>query len=97
MKNYLIIFLLIFANTSCKKRYSCRCSSTLTFPQPNRSSIQGVYQPKTTPISEKMTKKQAKEVCDHEGKSINQTYMNLATNNGTQPAGFSSSTVCKLE
>lgn len=38
-------------------------------------------------MNRKMTKKEAKAVCDHESDNISDTYKNLFTANGTQSSG----------
>ncbi len=94
IKKIIFLSLLIFVVGACKKRYSCGCKTTLNF---GSQGGQQIYYTEAAPISEKMTKKQATAVCSHEKETINKSYTNDATNNGTQPARYSASTICKLE
>lgn len=74
MKNkflYIIaVSTLFFA--SCKKSYTCDCTSVTTFSAALTGSTPFVINSKSTSVaySEKMSEKQAKSACDHEAISI---------------------------
>ncbi|MBL7933768.1 MAG: hypothetical protein JNL60_17830 [Bacteroidia bacterium] len=94
MKRLLILILpLIFVN--CRKKYNCSCSTTIT----DQSYYNNAYHvSETKPMNRKMTKKEAKAVCDHEADNINDTYTNLFTANGTQSSGgLTVKTTCALK
>lgn len=75
---WVVILGVIFG--SCTKTYNCKCTTTVNYV-PNG---QDIFKSEAKPMNEKMTAKQAKAVCDHEAKSVNATYVNVYTNNGTQ-------------
>jgi hypothetical protein len=70
MKNFIFLIILLATVTSCKKKYNCYCSTTVT-----RGYLNDFHISKSKPMSEKMTKKQAQAVCDHEETTIQDTYM----------------------
>ena len=97
MKKTAFLILVILASASCKKKYACHCSTTVSY----NSFTQYIFISKTTSISEKMTKKQAQSVCDDETANLNATYANISSNNGTRnnTGGnqMTSSASCNLE
>lgn len=90
---FLIALTTIFA--SCKKKYNCRCNTTIIY---SNAGFQSTYLSKNVPMNEKMTKKQAEAVCAHEAININYTYTNYITNNGNWSSnGLNPSTICSIE
>jgi hypothetical protein len=95
MKNATLFLILVLFLVSCKKKYNCSCSTTII---DTYYYSQAYHVSETKPMSKKMTKKEAEAVCEHEEKNINDTYMNLFTNSGTQSSyGMSATTVCKIK
>ena len=95
-----IIFLIIIASafSACKKTYTCSCQTTESYP--GSAGYPSTYYESTPDISytKQMTKRKATAACEHEGKSINQTYVNIKTNNGqSNLVGVSFNTECKLK
>lgn len=85
--------LLAFVAVSCKKPYTCTCTTTTTYsggsPDINKSHVKE--------YSEKMTQKQAESACDHEEQAIKSTFDASFTENGSQPAFGQVSTTCELQ
>lgn len=80
---------------SCKKEYNCNCVTTIVYTSSGNTDN---YYSSTKSISSKLTEKQATAVCDREESSINETYVDLASNNGNwNPPNFSASTSCKIQ
>lgn len=80
---------------SCKKEYNCTCVTTLVYA--GSGNVDNFYS-NTKPISSKLTEKQAKSVCEREESSVNETYVDLASNNGNwNVPNFSASTSCKIQ
>jgi hypothetical protein len=93
MKRIVFILIAFMLLTSCRKKYNCFCNTTIQF-----NMGQDYYTSRNTPISEKMTKKQAQAVCDHEADDINQMYTNYWTNSGNYSAnGTTFYTQCILQ
>jgi hypothetical protein len=93
MKKNLVLILVLIAFGSCKKKYNCRCGTTVLF-----NNGQDQYLSKNVQISEKLTEKQAQSICLREADDINTTYNNLITNNGNQSAnGVTAKTNCSVE
>lgn len=93
MKKIIFLSLLIISFTSCKKKYNCRCTTTIIY-----QSSQSSYSSKNVPMKEKMTEKQAKAVCANEVENIDATYNNYITNNGNWSSnGITPHTTCALE
>ena len=85
MKKFRFVVLLAgLALASCKKEYSCDCTSTVTFTD-NGFSYTQYFKNESTPYSQKLSEKQAESVCDHEEETIASTLRNNITANGTQP------------
>lgn len=95
MKKLLIVFFGFIVFSSCKKEYNCNCVTTLVYVNSGNTDS---YYSSTKPISSKLTEKQAKAVCAREESSVNETYVDLASNNGNwNPPNFSASTSCKIQ
>ncbi|PBQ31869.1 hypothetical protein CNR22_08830 [Sphingobacteriaceae bacterium] len=90
-----IITLLVFASPgliSCKKTYVCECTTSSNYTGTtdyNKSSA------KT--YGSKMTKKQATAACDHEAESIESTFENSFSENGTAATNATVMTSCELK
>lgn len=83
--------MILFA--SCGKKYNCHCNSTLNF----NSGGTVFCTSDSSPMNEKMTKKQAQAVCDREASNIHETYKNIFSNNGSSTSFGSSKTNCTLQ
>lgn len=93
MKKIIFLSLLVVSFASCKKKYNCRCTTTVIY-----QSSQSSYSSKNVPMKEKMKEKQAKAVCANEAENINATYTNYITNNGNWSSnGVNAHTTCALE
>jgi len=89
MKQQLLIATIIgLAFVSCKKERTCECSRT-------RTNVQGttVYPEKTT--YEKMTKAEAKRICQNTKES--NYYVTTYTNGGVTITDYSDTYDCKLK
>lgn len=94
MKNItlLVAALVLIGFSSCKKAYSCECTTTLNYV----GTTPDTYGSKTTTYSEKMTKKQAQSACDHEAVTIKSNFNDVITQAGA--TGFvTPSTACTLK
>ena len=92
MKNIVLLSLLLIIGSSCKKKRNCSCTTSIFYS--NGASYSAS---KTEPMTEKMSEKQAKAVCDREAENINTTYNNYHTNNGNYPAKITFNTNCILK
>ncbi len=63
---------------SCKKNFTCACKTTV-----NYTGGSEVFVSSAGSFERSFTKKQAKAVCDREATSIDKTYNNFFTNNGS--------------
>jgi hypothetical protein len=73
-KTALLLFLMAVSLVSCKKQYTCRCTvSVYDYNQ----TVPHVFKSESAPIAEKMTQKQAEDVCQHQQAALNATYRNL--------------------
>ena len=96
MKTILFISISLFFLSACKKKYNCTCSTTITYT--STSNNQDYVTSKTSPMSVKMSEKQAKDVCAHESDNIDATYRNIFNNNGTRNSSVQSvKTNCLLK
>jgi phage-related tail protein len=77
---------------SCKKAYTCECTTTIT-----SGSFSDSYLSSAKEYSKKMSKKQAQSACDHEAESIQSTANNSITDNGNDPAFAVATTACSLK
>lgn len=96
MKKIFLALLVITLSTSCKKKYNCVCKTTYLYTSSYYGPGQNTFVSQTIPMNEKMTKKQAQSVCDHEAKTIDETSYNLITGNGAYSSGGSSATTSCL-
>lgn len=71
------VFLLILG-TSCKKQYSCQCSSTFEKPGYYPYTVSSVE-----PINKKTTKKRATQICAHAEKQMLNNNMDYKSGNET--------------
>jgi len=99
MKNLFFFLILIFTGASCKKAYTCQCSTTTTIPS---SVTQGdpyttINRSQNIEYSAKMKKKQAEAACEHEQQTISSIMQNGWTENGTYNSGIVSVTTCDLD
>ena len=77
---------------SCKKNYTCDCTTTWTY-----SGGTEVNKNSSKEYSSKLTKKQAEATCDHEAESLESTIQNINTTNGSSPAMGSVMAECELD
>jgi hypothetical protein len=86
MKKLILLFLagtLILSISSCKKTYTCSCSTTYTFKNSNNNGYTTIIIPaEKKAYSRKMSEKKAKVACTHEGVAIQTNFENGITGNG---------------
>ncbi|MGZ3930545.1 MAG: hypothetical protein ACXVPQ_08320 [Bacteroidia bacterium] len=93
MRNIILTVLLVTALVSCKKNYTCSCTTTIIYP----NNSQDVYQSGTDPYSKKMTEAQAQAACDKQGRDLDKMYLNAFTDNGQYSSGgYSAKTSCSI-
>lgn len=79
---------------SCRKHYTCSCSTHVMYPD----QTQDVYQSIGKPYSQKLTKNQAVTVCRKEEKDLDSMYVHALTDNGQHSAyGISTSSSCLIQ
>jgi hypothetical protein len=94
-KTALLLFLLAVGFVSCKKQYTCRCTVSV---YDYNETIPHVYKSESTPIAEKMTQKQAEDVCQHQQAALNATYRNLFYDlTFSSTLGAKAEAVCNLQ
>jgi hypothetical protein len=80
--------------TSCKKAYTCSCSTVFTYS----TGSPDTYKDDAKAYSKKMNKKTAQAACDEKKAAIDADYKNALTNNGTDPnPGVTTATTCDLK
>jgi hypothetical protein len=77
--NILLILLGIFFSSSCKKVYTCSCTTTLLYTSGGAVN----YLDNSEKYSEKMNKRTAESACENKEKSLNSSYSNALSNNGS--------------
>lgn len=80
-KQFLIlsaITLGVFLSTSCKKQYSCQCSTTFEKPGYYPYTVSSVE-----PIDTKTTKKRAEQICAHSEKQLNENSLDYKSGSET--------------
>lgn len=82
---------------SCKKEYKCACTTTWVYDNGPGYSTE-IISDEGKVYDKKMTQKNAKIACDGERQSIETSFINLITGNGSYPltAGESVKTNCTL-
>lgn len=97
MKHILLaaVSMLAIASVSCKKTYSCDCTTTTTVSIPGFGSIPVVTKSNEA-YSAKMTKKQAQAACDHEAITIESMEKDVIAKD-TSGLDITASTKCKIE
>jgi hypothetical protein len=90
----LAVAALAISFASCKKSYTCACTTTLNFS----GSTPSTYKDDATSYSKKMNKKTAEAACDNKKASLDASWKNGLTDNGTDPnPGVTASTSCDLK
>lgn len=92
--------LALLALSSCKKTYTCECSTDFTYRSSSSGSLfTATYPGETTQYSEKMREKQAKAACAHEAPTIEKNFSNFITDNGKFPlkSGEKITTSCSIK
>lgn len=101
MKNLLVISgALILFLASCKKEFTCTCTTTYVFKNNNTSGfVTTVIPGNDVKYAKKLSQKQANASCDDEQNSVQTSFINSATNSGTRPlqSGESVTTSCGLK
>jgi len=95
MKKITILALALVAISfaSCKKEYTCACTTTISYSGGN-----DLYKDDAQPYSKKMSKKTAEAACDEKQTAIDASYKNAFTDNGVdQNPGISAKTACELK
>ena len=100
IKQLLFSGMLLLILGSCKKNYTCECTTTLKYP----SSLTGqnmtvVLHGSTVKYSEKLSRTQAEAACIHEETAIQTNVINWDTRNGAYvyKTGESTITECSLD
>jgi len=87
--------LVLIAFTSCKKAYTCSCKTTFNY---GGGISPDTYADDSEVYSAKMNKKTAESACDNKAESIDASYKNALTDNGTDPdPGVTTKTECELK
>ncbi len=76
MKKHLIVTLSLLAFFSCKKKYTCDCSTLVKMSYNSSTNYSGTFQADKKQYSEKMTKKQAEVACEHQRTAIETDFKN---------------------
>ena len=96
MKKIFLLLVLAATFSSCKKTYTCDCTTTFNYLS-SGSYPSTTYESNSVAYTNQMTKRKATAACEHEGKNINSTYVNIKTNNSPGSlSGVSIATECKL-
>lgn len=84
MKINLLLLLcpLLLSISSCKKTYTCNCSTSYTYKSSNGGYSNIIIPANGASYSEKMTEKKAKVACQHEQTAIQTNFTNGITGNG---------------
>ncbi len=96
---YFIILLACFGLlTSCKKSYTCSCSTSWTYKSSSGNYNTQTFAGDKSAYGSKLTKKQAKNACEHERVATETNFTNVITDNGYYPlvAGESVNTSCSI-
>ena len=91
-KIILIVAVFSLGIVSCKKTYTCECTTSSNYAgitENNKSSASN--------YSTKMTKKQAQSACEHEAQSVKSTFENSFSENGTATTSATVVTNCELK
>jgi hypothetical protein len=73
---------LIAILSSCKKNYNCACRTVFNYPGGSE-----IIESSQKPLEKRLTKKQAKAICDSEAAALEKTFNNWWTNNGAWQSG----------
>ena len=83
---------------SCKKAYTCACTTTVTSPNYlGTGTTTNVYNDDAAAYGKKMNKKTAQSACDAEKASMEQTFKNAETSNGQYTSTSVSTVDCTLK
>jgi hypothetical protein len=99
MKYILLPALFALAFSSCKKSYTCDCSTVYTYKSHNTGDFVTLTIPgDKNAYGQKMTKNQAVEACKHEQESTQSDFTNGITGSGQTPLepGESIQTNCSI-
>ncbi len=84
-KHLLLAGLVMLLLSSCKKIYTCECTTNYTYKSSSGSLFTVAYPGETMEYSEKMKEKQAKAACAHEVPTIESDFTKFITDNGRVP------------
>lgn len=90
-KIILITAIISLGSVSCKKTYTCECTTSSNYAGAIENNKSGA-----TKYDSKMTKKQAQSACDHEAQSIKSTFENSFSENRTAATSATVVTSCEL-
>lgn len=77
MKKYLIVLFSVLALASCKKKYTCDCSTVVSESRGGgTTNYLFTFPADKKQYSEKMTKKQAEAACEHQQNAIETVFKN---------------------
>jgi len=97
MKKPIVFFIFLISFASCKKKeYNCFCGTTMLYSQ-NYGGGQTYFVSNNKPMTEKMTEKQGKSVCDQEAENISDVYKSSWLSYGNSLNDISITTNCTLE
>ncbi len=95
---FIILLSCLSMFTSCKKSYTCSCSTNWTYKTSSGAYNTETFAGDKSAYSSKLTKNQAKNACNHERVATETNFTNGITGNGSYPllAGESIYTSCSI-
>ena len=85
--------MLVLSFSSCRKKYNCSCHTVVNYYGGSET-----FESSVRPMEKRLTKNQAKAVCDGEAAALDETYKNFLTNNSSWSAnGAYSRSTCTPE
>ena len=100
MKKFIFYFFLFIYFTSCKKNYTCQCTTKFVYYSTTYNSYNSfIAEGNNFVYNQKYTEKQAKAACAHEQEAIQSSTTNWDTGNGryTYKPGESVTTTCGIK
>jgi hypothetical protein len=93
-----ISFVILISLSSCKKNYTCSCTTYLTYKTNSGNFNTQSFPGDKAEYKEKFTKKQAKSACEHMATAVQTNIKNSFTDNGRYflQAGESIETKCDI-
>ena len=95
IKTILLITLSLVLFISCHKTYTCSCRTVINEPGYSSST----YRDDASPYTTSMSKSEAQAACDNKKASLDESYKNFFTDNGSSPNSYSitATTTCDLK